>query len=203
MPTIMTHAAIPLAIGLGMGKKTIPPRLLAAGVVAAMLPDADTLGYHLGVGHASGLYHRGLTHSFVFAAAAALAGALFHKGLRAGFGRTFFFLFLACASHGILDAFTNGGPGVAFLWPYSDARFFIGGHRAIQVAPLGLSRGSMQRLHAVLASELRWVWLPCAIGAAGLCCFRLSVSALWRACFGDKKMSTIAAIGAGKEGAGV
>ncbi|MDU6453653.1 MAG: metal-dependent hydrolase [Enterobacter hormaechei] len=37
MPTIITHAAVPLCLGLGLGTKVIPPRLLFAGIVLAML----------------------------------------------------------------------------------------------------------------------------------------------------------------------
>ena len=43
MPTIVTHAAVPLCLGLGLGSRIIPPRLLLAGVAIAMLPDADVL----------------------------------------------------------------------------------------------------------------------------------------------------------------
>ncbi len=43
MPTIITHAAVPLCLGLGLGRKTIPPRLLLAGIALAMLPDADVM----------------------------------------------------------------------------------------------------------------------------------------------------------------
>jgi len=32
MPTIITDAAVPLCLGLGLGCKIIPPRLLLAGV---------------------------------------------------------------------------------------------------------------------------------------------------------------------------
>ncbi len=38
MPTVITHAAVPLCLGAGLGLKVIPPRLLFAGVVLAMLP---------------------------------------------------------------------------------------------------------------------------------------------------------------------
>ena len=49
MPTIVTHAAVPLCLGLGLGSRIIPPRLLLAGVAIAMLPDADVLAFKLGV----------------------------------------------------------------------------------------------------------------------------------------------------------
>ncbi len=45
MPTIVTHAAVPLCLGLGLGSRIIPPRLLLAGVAIAMLPDADVLAF--------------------------------------------------------------------------------------------------------------------------------------------------------------
>lgn len=45
MPTVITHAAVPLCFGAGLGLKVIPPRLLFAGVVLAMLPDADVLAF--------------------------------------------------------------------------------------------------------------------------------------------------------------
>ena len=45
------------------------------------------------------------------------------------------FTFLATASHGVLDAFTTGGLGVAFLWPWSPARFFAP-VRGIRVSPM-------------------------------------------------------------------
>lgn len=45
MPSIITHAAVPLALWCAADRGRIPPWLLAAGVVAAMLPDADVLAF--------------------------------------------------------------------------------------------------------------------------------------------------------------
>jgi hypothetical protein len=39
MPTIFTHPAIPLALGLGLVLKVVPQRLIAAGIVVSILPD--------------------------------------------------------------------------------------------------------------------------------------------------------------------
>jgi hypothetical protein len=39
-----------------------------------------------------------------------------------------FFLFLATASHGILDAFTDGGRGIAFFAPFGTERYFFPHH---------------------------------------------------------------------------
>ncbi len=62
MPTVITHAAVPLCLGAGLGLKVIPPRLLFAGVVLAMLPDADVLAFKFGVSYGNVFGHRGFTH---------------------------------------------------------------------------------------------------------------------------------------------
>lgn len=43
MPSILSHPAVPLALGLALGPRVIPRRLLLAGVVASILPDLDVL----------------------------------------------------------------------------------------------------------------------------------------------------------------
>ena len=62
----------------------------------------------------------------------------------------------------LLDAMTNGGLGVAWFWPWSDARYFMPFH-PIAVSPIGLSRFLSERGLLVLQSEARWVWLPCLL----------------------------------------
>lgn len=54
---------------------------------------------------------------------------------------------------------TNGGMGVAYLWPFSDQRFFFP-VQPIQVSPLSLRRLLSPAGLAVAKSELLWVWLP-------------------------------------------
>lgn len=149
-----------------MGRNFVSGRLAAAGVVASMLPDLDVVAFRFGVSYASDFGHRGFSHSLSFALAVAILGALAAPLLRANRWRAFGFLFLAAASHGVLDAFTNGGLGVALLWPFSGERWFAP-WRPIEVSPIGLSRFLSDRGLAVLGSELLWVWLPC-FGIAGL-----------------------------------
>lgn len=60
MPTVVTHAAVPLCIALGLGSKVIPPRLLFAGIILAMLPDADVLSFKFGVAYGNVLVIAGL-----------------------------------------------------------------------------------------------------------------------------------------------
>ncbi len=76
MPSIITHAAVPLALWCAADRGRIPPRLLAAGVVAAMLPDADVLAFALHIPYADAFGHRGASHSLLFACALAILAAL-------------------------------------------------------------------------------------------------------------------------------
>jgi inner membrane protein len=160
MPTFVSHAAVPLALGAGLGEAAISRQLLAAGVIASVLPDLDVLGFGLGIPYPSPLGHRGATHSLAFAVAVAALGAALHGPLRTRARTAFAFLLVAAASHAVLDAFTSGGLGVAILWPFSDARWFAP-VRPIHVAPLGL-HGLRVRGVALLASEALWVWAPSA-----------------------------------------
>jgi inner membrane protein len=162
VPTILTHPAIPLAVGLGLGSAVIPVRLLLAGVVVCILPDLDVIAFHLGLPYAHDLGHRGASHSFLFAAVVALLGATAFHYFCASLIRTFSFIFLAAASHGILDAFTNGGLGIAFFSPFSATRYFAP-IQVIEVSPLSLSRIFSAWFSEVIFSELLWVWLPALI----------------------------------------
>lgn len=150
----------------GLGREAVSRRLLAAGVVASALPDLDVVAFRLGVPYAANFGHRGFSHSLAFALAVAVVGAGLASLLHSTRWRTFWFLFLAAASHGILDALTNGGLGIAFLWPFSGERFFAP-FQPIDVAPLSAARFLSERGLAVLRSEALWVWLPC-FGVAAL-----------------------------------
>jgi inner membrane protein len=84
---------------------------------------------------------------------------------RADVARLGLFLFLATGSHGVLDAMTDGGLGVAFLAPFSSERWFLP-WRPIRVSPIGIAAFFSTRGRAVLESELWVVWLPAALLAA-------------------------------------
>jgi inner membrane protein len=69
------------------------------------------------------------------------------------------YLFLAMASHGLLDALTNGGLGIALFAPFDNSRYFFP-VTPIQVSPIGIRSFLRDRGFSVLASEVPWVWLP-------------------------------------------
>jgi len=162
--TLVTHPLPILALGLALGPRVIPPRLLLAGLFFACLPDADMLAFKLGIAYADAFGHRGFSHSLLFAALCATLGAagcrLFGCGpLKAGL-----WILLATLSHSLLDALTDGGLGVAWLWPLSDQRHFLP-WRPIEVSPFlhgFIVEGRLsERAWLVLASEARWIWGPC------------------------------------------
>lgn len=155
MPSIVGHFAIPFATRIA---RRFPARLLVAGLVASMLPDADTVGALLGVESGTLFAHRGVTHSFAFALVVAGIAMATSRWLQVSARHAGLFV-LACAlSHPMLDLFTNGGPGVMVGWPLSDARLFAP-WRPIEVSPIGAAFFSARGLH-VVASELVWVVAP-------------------------------------------
>lgn len=166
MPTIMSHAAVPLAIGIAAGRARISVAVVITGMALAMLPDADVAAFKLGIAYADTWGHRGATHSLAFAALTAtlLAALLSTISTSARWQVMWLFFFIVTASHGLLDSLTSGGLGAALLWPFSDARIFAP-VQPIRVSPIGAGFFSMRGVHVML-SELRWIWLPLAVLAA-------------------------------------
>lgn len=160
MPTIITHAAVPLCLGLGLGNKAIPRGLLLAGMALAMLPDADVLAFKFGVAYGNAFGHRGFTHSLLFAfVVPILVTWLGRRWFQASLLSCWTFLTVSLLSHSLLDSVTTGGKGVGWLWPWSDERFFAP-WQVIKVAPFALSKYTTPYGQQVIISELLWVWVP-------------------------------------------
>ena len=157
MPTIISHAAVPLAFGIGAGRKRVPLALLGAGVAASMLPDADVILFRFGATYDQIWAHRGFSHSIGFAI---FLGLIAVVTLRRTIPPLLAFTFVAASatSHGLLDMLTNGGHGIAILWPLTDQRYFFD-WRPIQVSPLAASRFAT-RAAAIARTEALWIWLP-------------------------------------------
>ena len=168
MPSAFSHAAAALGIGTAFFGRKASARVWGLGAFCAALPDADVIGFRFGVRYGDLLGHRGLTHSFAFAAALALlATPLARKeGESPPPGKLWTYLFLATASHGLLDAMTDGGLGIALLAPFKNARYFFP-FRPIEVSPIGIGRFFSQRGLDVMKSEFLWVWLP-SLALAGI-----------------------------------
>jgi inner membrane protein len=180
LPTIFSHALAATAAAQWW-RGRLPARFWTWTAVCAMLPDLDVIAFAFGIPYEDMLGHRGFTHSFFFAAlvGAAAAAHVSHQSHRWHPShpshlpsQTALFLWFAAvtASHGVLDAMTNGGRGIAFFAPFSGARYFFP-WRPIQVSPIGAGFFSARGLR-VLASEAGWIWVPSAIIAASARLFR-------------------------------
>ncbi len=164
MASAFAHAVAAASLGRLIGPPCTYWRTLLLGMVCAILPDADIIGFALGIPYAHPFGHRGLTHSLAFALLVSLTivALVFREVSGPARGRLVFFVFLATASHGLLDAMTDGGLGVAFLWPFSNERYFFP-RRPIMVSPIEPSRFFTSEAWAILRSELLWVGMPAAV----------------------------------------
>ena len=161
MPSVLSHPAVPLALTAAAGTRVIPPRLAVAACIASVLPDVDAIGYWAGIPYDSPLGHRGFTHSLFFALVVALVATAILSKRSIPAALAFGVVFVAAASHGILDAMTNGGRGIAFFSPFSNARYHLP-WRPIRVSPIGVVPFFSARGVDVLKSELVWIWAPAA-----------------------------------------
>ncbi len=162
MPTIFNHAVSALAFGHLYPSRRWTARFWLLAVACALLPDADVIAFSLGIPYDHVLGHRGLTHSLVFAVfigwvIVELAFREVSRFSRTWWGVLFFFA-VVTASHGVLDAFTDGGLGVAFFAPFDNTRYFSS-WRPLRVSPIGAGFFSQRGLETIL-SEFTWAWLP-------------------------------------------
>ena len=165
MASIFSHGVAALGIGALFYQPDIPKRVWVIGAVCAAIPDLDVIGFSAGVPYGDFWGHRGFTHSLLFAALLASAVLLlaFHRAVPS-ISRLALWscLFLASASHGVLDAMTDGGLGVAFFSPLDNHRYFLP-WRPIRVSPIGIQRFFSHRGLVIIESELLWIWLPAIV----------------------------------------
>ncbi len=166
MPSIFSHPAVALGLAPLFQRLRVPRMMLWLGAVCTIVPDFDVIGFAFGISYRDVFGHRGFTHSLLFAAilSAILAQVFLQNRDDASKPASIAFLFLCTASHGVLDALTNGGLGVAFFAPFDDTRYFFP-WRPIQVSPLGV-RPFFSRWGAlVIVTEILWLWIPALLMA--------------------------------------
>jgi len=161
MASAFSHAVAASAISAAFYRSNVPKQVWIAGIVCSVVPDLDVIRLRFGIRYEDFWGHRGFTHSLTFAVllAAVLGAGILRKEHESSRLLLFAYLFLSTASHGLLDAMTNGGLGVAFFSPFDNQRYFLP-WRPIRVSPIAASRFFGARGLAVLKSELLWIWLP-------------------------------------------
>lgn len=167
MPTVFSHAAVGFVAAKISNEATAAnPRIVIAAMAFAALPDIDALFISV-IPYNSPFGHRGFTHSIFFAVIVGLLVALLFYKAHWASERSFWSLALlfaiSTASHGFFDAMTDGGLGVAFFAPFSNARYFFP-WRPIPVAPLSIEGLTTPRGLRVIRWELALFW-TFALGA--------------------------------------
>ncbi len=163
MPTVISHAVVGFSAAAAISNRNTSRKLWPLSILCAILPDMDAVGFRLGIPYGHFLGHRGFFHSLTFAIVVgfAVASIFFRKELASRKDWWFYFVFfvLVTATHGVLDAFTNGGLGIALLSPFDNHRYFFW-KTPISVSPIGLRAFLSGRAPDILANEFAWVWLP-------------------------------------------
>ncbi|WP_299440675.1 metal-dependent hydrolase [uncultured Aquimarina sp.] len=165
MASLFGHALTAYALGKSFSKEITSSKFWILGITCAILPDADVISFAFGIPYESFWGHRGFSHSLVFALLLGIFITMlfYNKKLISKTGVLLILYFTLCtASHGILDAMTSGGLGIAFFSPFDNTRYFFP-WRPIQVSPIGASKFFSIWGIKVLLSELIWIGIPSSI----------------------------------------
>ena len=175
MASAFTHGFVALALGSIWPAHPKPWRFWALAVGSSILPDCDVIGFALGIQYGDLLGHRGFTHSLLFALLWSVAVMSFEfrelPKLSKPWSNLLAFFVVVTASHGVLDALTNGGLGVAFFSPFVPTRYFFDWH-PVQVSPISAAGFFSRWGGSVLLSEFKYIWLPMSFLWIGACLWK-------------------------------
>ena len=166
MPSIITHSFIGILSASLFKTTKFKIKFFLFSILCPILPDLDVIAFKFGISYEHFLGHRGFFHSLFFAFILSLiVVSLFFSSkeirLKSKLGLLIYF-FVLTSTHGILDAFTSGGLGIALLSPFDNTRYFFP-YTPIKVSPIGIAAFFGEWGKRVMISEMLWVWLP-AIG---------------------------------------
>ena len=136
-------------------------RSMVAFSALSLAPDLDVIAFRFGIPYSAPFGHRGAAHSIfialVLASIAALATRVRPDQVNSNQTRTR--LWVLCAvvaiSHGLLDTLTDGGLGIALLWPFSNERYFTP-WTPIPVAPIGARMLTGRGIRVVMTEALQF-----------------------------------------------
>jgi len=171
MASAFGHVAVAYAMGKTLNSSFASTRFWVWTVLCSLLPDADVVGLLVGIPYEHLWGHRGMTHSITFAILAGIVVptlAIPNIPWRSRrYGVLAIYFGLVTMSHGVLDAFTDGGLGIAFFAPFDATRYFFP-WRPITVSPIGLTQFFSSWGVGVLLSELIWIGIPVTCWLIGL-----------------------------------
>lgn len=129
MATVFTHSIVGAATLYCAPQKYHSTRNYIIAAFLAACSDFDVITFRLGIPYDSLLGHRGLSHSLLIAIILGICGTFLASRTTPNEKTSFWglagIMSVAGLSHGILDAFTNGGHGVAFFSPFTTGRYFF------------------------------------------------------------------------------
>lgn len=163
MATVFTHSLAALIVGKSFSDKKQSPIFWVSLVLCSLLPDIDVIGLKLGIAYGDFWGHRGFTHSLVFALVVGFViGLVLYR--RQGIASPEWWRYVALysavtASHGIFDAMTNGGLGIAFFSPFDNTRYFLP-WTPVQVTRVGFYDFISLKGIRILASEGIFILAP-------------------------------------------
>jgi inner membrane protein len=127
----------------------------------SLAPDLDVIAFRFGIPYSAPFGHRGAAHSICAALALAIIAAFVTRLMpeQVDGGQTRTRLWLLCAivavSHSLLDTLTDGGLGIALLWPLSNHRYFAP-WTPIPVAPIGVRMLTGRGFGVVMTEALQF-----------------------------------------------
>ena len=170
---------VAVAAGKTFSPADVPKRFWVLAVFCSVIPDADVLGFAFGIPYHHFFGHRGFFHSPFFALLlSTFVVSLFFPSTKS-FSKLWWyyvsFFFLVSASHGVLDALTDGGLGIALLSPFDNNRYFFP-WTPISVSPIGIMGLMSYRGFLVIKSEFIYVWLPSLVLATFISSIRKRIA---------------------------
>ncbi len=135
-----------VAVGVAMAKAhegRFNWKAAIAFATVSMVPDLDVVAFRFGISYGSPFGHRGATHSIAFAIALGVVAFFLTQSRKSALA-----IALTVITHPLLDALTDGGLGVAFFWPLTDARYFFSVEAAAR-GSIGFRHSSTSRIEGL------------------------------------------------------
>jgi len=161
--SVITHGLAAVIIGKSFIKNKQSPGFWFSLVLCSLIPDIDVVGVKFGIAYGDFWGHRGFTHSLVFALIVGfVVGLVFYR--RLGIASSEWWRYVALystvtATHGIFDAMTNGGLGIAFFAHFDNGRYFFP-WTPVQVTRVGFHNFLSLKGFRILVSEGIYILMP-------------------------------------------